>query len=99
GKLDGGVLGKISLQNHFAGNAAPPSASGNLREQLKRSLGSTKIGEPQRKVRAHYSNQRHAVHVVALGDHLCAYQQINLPGMKSAQHPLEIAATADRVAV
>ena len=50
-------------------------------------------------VAAHHADQRDAVNVVALGDHLRAHQQIDFARVQARQQPLEIVASAHGVAI
>src|SRR5579864_3198709 len=70
GELDGVMVGMKSLQHHFARDLPAPGPSGNLRQQLKRSLRGAEVGKSQREVRTHHAYQSYAVHVVPFGDHL-----------------------------
>ena len=74
--LHGVVILKIRLQNDFAGRLAAPGASSDLGEQLKRSLGGAEVGKAESDIGSNYADQRDAVNVVALRDHLRADEQI-----------------------
>src|SRR5882672_4920238 len=95
----GVVLGIICLQNHLAGSLAASRASGDLGEKLKGALGGAEVRKPEGEVGADYSHQCDTVHVMPLGDHLRAYQQIDLIGMELIEHPLKIVAAFYGVAV
>ena len=97
--LDRVVLGVVRLHDHLPGQLAASGAAGNLREQLEDALGSAKIRQPQRVIAAHHAHQRHAVHIVALGDHLRAHQQVDLARVQAHQQPLHVAAAANGVAI
>src|SRR6202011_5409614 len=84
------VILKISLQNYFARRVATPGASRNLGEELKRTLGGTKVRQPQSRIRAHHSDQRYAVDVMPLRNHLCAHQQIEFAFTQRVERALEI---------
>ncbi len=77
-KLHRVVIRKVRLQHHLAEHLTAPGSPGHLGQQLKRPLGGAKIRQPQRRIRAHHPHQRHAMHVVSLGDHLRPHQQVDL---------------------
>ena len=78
---------------------ATPGAAGDLGEQLEGALGGAEVGQAEREIGADHAHQRDAVHVVALGDHLGADQQVDFAGLERAQHALEVGVAAHRVAV
>src|SRR6266436_5270763 len=93
------MIGKVGLQYDFAGRLAASGASRYLRQQLEGSLSRTKIGQTQRDIRAHHTHERDAVHVVSLGNHLRAHQQIKLALVERVEHALEILIPAHRIAI
>ena len=99
GVLHGVVILEISLQHNFAGSLAAPGASGHLRQQLKRALGGAKVRQAERHVGPDHADQRHAVNVVALGDHLRADEQVEFALIQGVQRALEIFVAADGVAI
>ena len=74
--LHGVMILKIGLQHDFAGSLAATGASGDLGEQLERAFGGAEIGKAERDVGSDHAHQRHAVNVVAFGDHLRADEEI-----------------------
>src|SRR6266478_2767945 len=99
GQLDRVVLRIIRLDKHFARQRASPSASGNLREQLKRAFSRAEIRQAELRIRGDDSHQRNALKIVSLGHHLRADENIDFPGSKISKHLLVRALGADRVAV
>ena len=83
GVLHGVVILKISLQHDFAGRLAASGASGNLGEELEGALGGAEVGEAESDVGTDDADQRDAVNVVALGDHLRADEQIEFAFVQS----------------
>src|SRR5215472_12775508 len=97
--LNGIVIGKVSLQDHLTRRIPAAGTPCHLRDQLKRALGSAKIGEAESDIRAHDPDQRYPMNIVALGDHLRANQNVDFAAMQSAQHALEVIAPANRIAI
>src|SRR5581483_2074986 len=93
------MVRNICLEDHLARRSSPSSTPGNLGQQLKRALRRAKIGEAQCEIGTDHPHESHPVDVMTLGDHLCAGEQVKLPCVKSAEHPLEISAITHRVAV
>src|SRR5579862_7194737 len=98
GILDGVVVLKISLQDDLAGSLAASGASGDLGEELKGALGSAKIWESERDIGSDHADQRHAVNVVAFGDHLGADEKVEFAFVQAVQGAFEIFVAADGVA-
>src|SRR4051812_33605315 len=98
-ELDRIVVGKERLQDDLTGDLSASGTSRYLCQQLKCSLGGAEIRKTQREVRAHYTDQRHAMDVVAFGHHLRADQDVNLAGIQLVQHSLEIMPSAHCVAI
>src|SRR5207248_7263043 len=99
GVLNGVVIGKIGLQDDGSQCVAAPSASSNLRDQLKRTLGSAEIGQAKHEINANDADQGHAVHVVTFGNHLRANENVNLAGVQPVEHTPEIITAAYSVAI
>ena len=78
---------------------AAPRSSGYLREQLERPLGGAKVRHAQRHVRSDHADQRYAVDVVSLGDHLRANEYIEFAFIQRIQRALEIFLPAHGVAI
>src|SRR5262249_41174274 len=68
-------------------------------QQLKGTLGGAKVRKAQGKVCSYHADEGDAVNVVSFGDHLRAYQQVDLAAVQLIQHALKIMASADRVAI
>src|SRR6266571_6833832 len=99
GKLDRIMVRMIGLQHDLAGRFAASGASGHLCEQLKRALGSAKVGESQCVVCSHHAHQRHAMNVMSFGDHLCADEKIDLSSMKLVEHSLKVVSIMHGIAI
>jgi hypothetical protein len=99
GELHGIVVGRKSLQNNFAGRLAATSATGNLREQLKRALGGAKIGKAERGVGSDDSNEGDTVNVMTFGDHLRADEDIEFALIERVESAFEIFASAHGIAI
>src|SRR5882724_420296 len=74
-------------------------ASGDLREQLKCPLGRAEIRHPQSDISGHDADQCHVRNVVSFGDHLSAYQNVEVPFAEVVQNILELALACHRVAI
>ena len=99
GELNRVVLRIICLHEHFAGKFAAPGAARHLRQQLKRALGGAKIRQAEREIGGDHADERDALKIVALRDHLRADQDVDLARRKRAQHLLVGALGAHGVAV
>ena len=66
---------------------------------MEGALGGAEVGQAEGAVGTDYAHQRDAVHVVSLGDHLGADEQVDFAGLKLAQHALEVGVAAHGVAV
>src|SRR5215470_16682447 len=102
--LPDGVLNRVMLRikrldEHAAGEIAAAGAACDLREQLKSALGGAKVGQAERGVGADYADQRDALKIVALGEHLRADQNIERAAREGAQRFLILALGACGVAV
>ena len=93
------VVLKISLQNDFARSLATAGAAGDLSQELEGALCSSEIRHTQSGVCANYAHQRDAVDVVSLGDHLRAYDQIELSFVQRVECSLEVFVSANGIAV
>ena len=89
----------IRLHQHAAGKLSAAGAAGDLRQQLEDALGGAEVGQPESGVRAHHADQRDAVDVVALGDHLRADEKIDLACVEPGEQALHLVAPAHGVAV
>src|SRR5438874_9869805 len=56
-KLHRIMVGKVRLQNNFAGRATAPGASCNLRQELERALSSAEVRQTECNVRPYHSHQ------------------------------------------
>src|SRR6185437_6921812 len=99
GVLHGVVVGEEGLQNYFSRDLATPCATRNLRQQLEGAFRGAKVGKAERHIRANNSNQRDAVDVVALGDHLRADQEIEFAVAERMQGALEVRMAVDSIAI
>src|ERR1700758_1171742 len=71
----------------------------DLREKLESTLGGAEIRETKRDVGPDHSDQRDAMDVVSLGNHLRSDQQIEFAFIEGAERALEIFFAADGVAI
>ncbi len=76
------MVGPVALQHDFSGQLGPPRAARHLGEELERALGGAEVGQAQAHVGVDHAHEGHAREVVALGDHLCAHQDVGLPGFE-----------------
>ena len=63
-----------ALQDDLARLLLSPGAPGYLRNELAHALGAAKVGTQQTAVHIEYDRQGEVAKVVALGNHLGAYQ-------------------------
>ena len=75
-ELHGVVILEIGLQDDFAGGLAASGASGDLGEELESALGGAEVRKAEGNVGSDDADQRHAMNVVTLGDHLRADKEI-----------------------
>src|SRR5579864_7102291 len=99
GILDRIVILKIGLENHLTGRRSASGTAGDLSEELKGALSRTEVGKAQGDVGSNHANQGDAVDVVALGDHLGAYDQVELAFVEGVQRTFKIFVPVDCVAV
>src|ERR1700733_6815803 len=78
---------------------AAPGATGDLGEELEGAFGGAKIGAAEGEIGSYDSDERDALEIVALGDHLRADEDIDLTFRECAEHLLEFALGAEGVAV
>src|SRR5580765_7581206 len=74
--LNGVMLRIKSLDEHATRQFAAASTAGNLGHQLKSPFGGTEVRHGQRAIGTNLANQRHAMKVVAFGEHLGADQEV-----------------------
>jgi hypothetical protein len=79
------VVGVVGLHDHASGQLAAACAARDLRHELEHALGGAKIRHRQRMAAADHAYQRDAVNVVAFGDNLRAYKQIDFARVKTGQ--------------
>src|SRR3984893_6887375 len=78
------VLRIKSLNQDASRQIATACATGNLREQLEGALGGAKIRQAQRGIRADHTDQRDALEIMALREHLRASQNVErAPGERA----------------
>src|SRR5262249_45953319 len=87
------------LDKHLAASRSPPGPAGHLGQQLKRSLGRSKIGHVQSHVRLHHAHEGHIGKIESLGDHLRAKQYVDQSFSESGEHLFVTAALAHAVAI
>ena len=96
------VRGVEALHPHLAafavGGVAPGPAAG-LHQQGEQALGRAEVAGEQGAVRVHRRHQGDVAEVVALGDHLGAYQHVHLAGMHLGQLGFQRALEAGAVGV
>ena len=80
----------VGLDEDLAWQLAATGATGDLGEELKDALGRAEVGQAEGEVRADDADQRNAVDVMTLGDHLGADQQVDLASVQAGEQPLHI---------
>src|SRR5262249_1122983 len=93
------VIRVEGLDQDAAGQIATSGASGDLREQLEGALGGAKVGQAEHGVGADNANQRDAVEVVALGEHLRADQNVERTAGEGGESLLILVLGASGVAI
>ena len=93
------VLRIKCLDEDFAGQIATARASGNLREQLECALCGAEIGHAEAKIGAYNSDERDALEIVSLGDHLSSHKDIDLVCVDSIKERLRAAFQARGVGI
>ena len=86
GVLQGGGLGRKSLDNDFSGKIAAAGAARYLRQELESAFPCTGIRDVEPQVRVQYAYQRHVGKIQTFGDHLGAQENIYLMGAKLVQN-------------
>src|SRR5690348_11825003 len=99
GVLNGVVVGIKSLDEHATGEVAAASAAGDLGEQLKGALGRAEVRQTERGIGADHADQSDTLKIVALGEHLCADENVERAAGESAKRFLILALGAGGVAV
>ena len=99
GELNRVVLRVVGFDENFAGEIAASRAARHLREQLKRFFGGAKIGAAQREIGGDDANQRDALKVVALRDHLRADEDVCFARRECAEDFLVFLLGAHGVAI
>src|SRR5690348_17939811 len=97
--LDGVMFRIKRLDKNAAGQLAAAGAAGHLRQQLERALGSAKVRQAQRRIGADHADKSDAMKIMALGEHLCADENIERAIGKCTQRFLILALGAGGVAV
>ena len=99
GVLDRRVLRLQRLHDDTAMALGAPGASGDLHEELERSLARTEVALAQRVVRQHHADERHERQVEALRDHLRPHQDIRFLPLKLREDLFVLCGRLRRVAV
>jgi hypothetical protein len=99
GELVDVVVGLVGLDEDTARFVAAAGAARDLGEELEDALGGAEVREAEGEVCADDADERDAVDVVALCDHLRADEEIDLAGVEALEEALHVAAGADGVAV
>src|SRR5687768_12568227 len=89
----------VGLDENAARKIAAPGSSGDLRQDLKRAFGGSKIREAQSDVYRDHADQRYVVKIVALREHLCSHQHIGFAGVESQECGCHTSPLSHRVAV
>src|SRR5581483_4935428 len=98
-ELDAVVIGIERLDDRFAQLLAATGASGDLPQELKRSLGRSEVGDAEPDVRRYDADERDTRKVVTLRNHLRADEDVDLTRAELRQQGVERALAADGVAV
>ena len=99
GGNDGVVVGIVGLHDDAAGQFTTACAARDLRHQLKDPFRGAEVRHRQRVIAADNADQRDAVNVVALSDHLRPDEQVNFAGVEAREQMFEIVASTDSIAV
>src|SRR5262249_2817989 len=99
GILNRVMFGIKGLNEHAAGKVAASGAACDLGQQLKRPLRGAKIRQAQGGVSADPTDERDALKIVALGQHLRAHENIERAAGEGAERFLILALGSRRVAV
>src|SRR5437867_8910739 len=81
-KLDRWTKRRVSLHEDFSRRFAAPGASGDLRQQLKRSFACAEIGQMQRKIGVDDSDECDVRKMQTFRNHSCAHQNVDLASAK-----------------
>src|SRR5258708_18145365 len=87
------------LHEHFSFHVPPPCTPGYLGQQLKCPLPGPKVGDMQCQVGINDSHERNVWEMKALGDHLCADQDVNLPSAEIPEDAPEIVLALERIRI
>src|SRR5579862_4729166 len=93
------VIREIGLQYNFTGRITPASAPGNLGKQLKGTFRGAKVRKYQCRIRADNPNQRYAVNIMTLRNHLGADEYVKFPGIQPVQRAFKVFTSPHRVAI
>src|SRR5882724_1041606 len=93
------MIRMIGLDQNPAASFASTRPAGDLRKQLKCTLGRPKIRQRETGIHRHHANQRDVWEIVAFGQHLCANEHVEPAGAEIQQRFLKLAAARSRVAV
>src|ERR1700757_5167771 len=93
------MIGEIRLQDDLAWSLASTGPARDLREKLEGPLGGAEIRETESDVGPDHSDQRDAMDVVSLGNHLRSDQKIEFAFIEGAERALEVFFAADGVAI
>src|SRR5579863_6368202 len=99
GELDRVMILKVSLQNHFTGGLSASGTSGDLGEELEGAFCSAEVGKSKSDIGSDDADERHAMNVVTLGDHLRSDEKIEFAFVQAAERALEIFVPADGVTI
>jgi len=90
-RLNGVMIGEEGLDDDPPEGVCSASATRNLGQELKRSLGCSKVWHVEPDIGGDYANQSNAREVVSFGNHLRADQDIHLARLERGQHTLYVA--------
>ena len=83
--LDRIVLGKRRLNQYVASEFPPSRSTGNLAQELKRTLGGAKVGQVYSHIRVYDTHQRYVGEIESLSDHLGAEKDVHFAALDSAE--------------
>src|SRR5262249_20753569 len=99
GKLNGGMLGKVGLQDKPSEGVAASPAFRHLGNKPRGCFVGTTVWEAQSGIGPDNPDQRDPVNIVSFSDHLSAHKQIDFASMQAIKDTLEVIAPAHRVAI
>src|SRR5262249_34987560 len=99
GVLDRVVLGVKRLDEHASWQIAAAGAASNLSQQLKRAFRRAKVRQVEGRIRTDHADERHAMKVMALREHLRADQNIERAAGKRAERFLKLPLGARGIAI